>query len=239
MSQPSKPNMSGVIVLDKPRGPTSMSMVNMIRRKCHKTKTGHAGTLDPLATGVLVLGVGKMTKQLGKMMATDKAYETVIDLSGVTAGHDEETEPEAVVIETTPTDSQIHDAVASFKGEITQSPPIHSAVKVGGQRAYKVARMGEDVNLKSRQVMVYDIRVVNYEWPLVTIHIECAKGFYVRSLARDLGKVLGTGGYCKSIKRTAVGPFTLEMAWQLEDLPEFLAEDELLTPLQVETLLQG
>ena len=85
--------MSGVIVLDKPRGPTSMSMVNMIRRKCHKSKTGHAGTLDPLATGVLVLGIGQMTKQLGKLMATNKAYETVIDLSGVTDGHDEESEP--------------------------------------------------------------------------------------------------------------------------------------------------
>lgn len=230
--------MSGVIVLDKPRGPTSMSMVNMIRRKCHKSKTGHAGTLDPLATGVLVLGIGQMTKQLGKLMATNKAYETVIDLSGVTDGHDEESEPKIIEIESVPTDLQVHDAVASFKGEISQAPPIHSAIKVGGQRAYKVARAGEDVKLKPRQVMVYDIKVLEYAWPLVTISIECAKGFYVRSLARDLGEVLGTGGYCKSIRRKAVGPFTLEQAWQLEDLPEYLTEDDLLTPDQVETMLQ-
>lgn len=230
--------MNGVIVLDKPRGPTSMSMVNMIRRKCHKTKTGHAGTLDPLATGVLVLGIGKMTKQLGNLMATDKGYETVIDLSGVTAGHDEESEPELVNVASIPTESQIIEGVATFKGEIAQAPPMHSAVKVGGQRAYKVARTGENVELKPRQVMVHDINVIHYEWPTVTIQIKCAKGFYVRSLARDLGEVLGTGGYCKSIRRTAVGPFTLEMAWQLEDLPEFLTEEDLLTPQQVAHLLQ-
>ncbi len=230
--------MSGVIVLDKPRGPTSMSMVNMIRRKCHKTKTGHAGTLDPLATGVLVLGVGKMTKQLGNMMATDKAYETVIDLSGITAGHDEESEPEQVEVDSIPTESQVEDAVASFKGEIAQAPPIHSAVKVGGQRAYKVARTGEQVALKPRQVMVHDISVTQYEWPLVTIQIKCAKGFYVRSLARDLGEALGTGGYCKSIRRTAVGPFSIENAWQLEDLPQYLSQGDLLSPEEVSQLLQ-
>ncbi len=239
MSQPSKPSINGVIVLDKPRGPTSMSMVNMIRRKCHKTKTGHAGTLDPLATGVLVLGIGKMTKQLGDMMATDKAYETVINLSGITAGHDEESEPEPVNIDAIPSESDVVDAVSTFKGEIAQAPPIHSAVKVGGQRSYKVARTGVQVGLKPRQVMVHNISVTHYEWPLVTIKIECAKGFYVRSLARDLGKALGTGGYCKFIRRTAVGPFTIENAWQLEDLPEFLSQDDLLTPEMVGQMLQG
>ena len=237
MNQPSKPDIHGVIVIDKPRGPTSMSMVNLIRRKCCKAKTGHAGTLDPLATGVLVLGVGSMTKKLGQMMDTEKRYTTVIDLSATTAGHDAESPREEVQVDIVPTLDEVSFIVETFTGEIMQAPPIFSAVKVGGHRAYAVARKGKEVKLEPRKATVHAIEVIDYTWPLVTIDITCEKGFYVRSLARDLGKKLKVGGYCTEIRRTAVGPFTLEVAKQLENLPEFLTQDELISPAQVSALL--
>jgi len=237
MEQPSKPELHGVIVIDKPLGPTSMSMVNLIRRKCMKAKTGHAGTLDPLATGVLVLGVGKMTKKLGQMMETNKRYTTVIDLSATTAGHDAESPREEVQVDHAPTNSEVEDAVQSFAGEIMQVPPIFSAVKIDGHRAYAVARKGKEVKLEPRKVTVFSIETLSYSWPFVTIDIKCAKGFYVRSLARDLGKKLKVGGYCTEIRRTEVGRFTLEIAKQLESLPEFLTQEDLISPAQVSELL--
>jgi len=237
MEQPSKSDLCGVIVIDKPRGPTSMSMVNLIRRKCHKTKTGHAGTLDPLATGVLVLGIGKMTKKLGQMMNTAKRYTTVIDLSATTAGHDSESPREEIEIASIPTQEEVTSAVQTFSGNFMQVPPKFSAVKVGGHRAYAIARKGIDVTIEPRQVTIHNISVSSYSWPLVTIDISCAKGFYVRSLARDLGKQLGTGGYCTEIRRTEVGRFTLAIAKQLENLPEFLTQDDLISPNQVSELL--
>jgi tRNA pseudouridine55 synthase len=238
MDAPSKPELNGVIVIDKPRGPTSMSMVNLVRRKCHKRKTGHAGTLDPLATGVLVLGVGTMTKKLGQLMNTDKRYTTTIDLSATTVGHDAETERVEVEVNNIPTQEEVSTAVSTFTGEIMQAPPIFSAVKVDGQRAYAVARKGIDIKLEPRKVTVHSIELLNYEWPLVTIDLACAKGFYVRSLARDLGKKLGIGGYCTEIRRTEVGKFTLEISKQLESLPEFLTQAELISPDQVSAMLE-
>ncbi|MDP7005257.1 MAG: tRNA pseudouridine(55) synthase TruB [Phycisphaerales bacterium] len=232
-----KPQLNGVIVIDKPRGPTSMSMVNLVRRKCHKTKTGHAGTLDPLATGVLVLGVGKMTKKLGQMMDTDKRYTTVIDLSAVTKGHDAESEREEIYIEKIPTNEEIEMAVKSFSGEIMQSPPVYSAVKVDGRRAYSFARKGKEVKLKPRKIVVHKISVIEYKWPTVKIDISCGKGFYVRSLARDLGEQLNVGGYCVEIRRTEVGPFTLLEAKQLESLPEFLTQNDLIQSEKVQEML--
>ena len=200
-------------------------------------KTGHAGTLDPLATGVLVLGVGKMTKKLGQMMNTDKRYTTVIDLSATTAGHDAESPREEVDIERVPTLEEVEQAAQTFSGEIMQTPPIFSAIKVDGHRAYAVARKGKEVKLKPRKVTVHVIQVVKYTWPLVTIDIKCAKGFYVRALARDLGRTLSVGGYCTMIRRTEVGRFTLDIAKQLENLPEFLTQEDLLSPDRVSELL--
>ncbi len=235
--EPPKPDLCGVIVIDKPLGPTSMSMVNLVRRKCKKVKTGHAGTLDPLATGVLVLGVGKMTKKLGLMMDTHKRYTTIIDLSATTGGHDAESPREEVTIDRPPTLGEVEQAVQTFSGEIMQAPPIFSAVKVDGHRAYAMARKGKDVKIAPRKVTVHAIEVKSYEWPFVTIDIKCAKGFYVRSLARDLGKKLDVGGYCTVIRRTEVGRFTLDFAKQLENLPEFLTQEDLISPDLVSTLL--
>ena len=214
-----------------------MSMVNLIRRKCYKRKTGHAGTLDPLATGVLVLGIGTMTKKLGQMMDTDKQYTTVIDLSATTAGHDAESERIEVQVDSIPTTEEVQEVVNSFSGTIMQAPPIFSAVKVDGHRAYSVARKGKEVHLEPRSVTVHSISMRRYDWPFVTIEIECAKGFYVRSLARDVGEKLSVGGYCTEIRRTAVGAFSLESAWQLEDLPDFLTQEHLIHPEKVSELL--
>ena len=237
MEQPSKSDLCGVIVIDKPRGPTSMSMVNLVRRKCRKAKTGHAGTLDPLATGVLVLGVGKMTKKLGQMMDTHKRYTTSIDLSATTAGHDSEYPRQEVSVPSVPKIEEIEKAVATFNGEVMQAPPIFSAIKVDGHRAYAEARKGKEFTLEPRKVTVHAIRVLEFEWPIVKIDIQCAKGFYVRSLARDLGKMLGTGGYCLEIHRTEVGKFTLDIAKKLEELPEFLSQEDLISPDQVSEML--
>ena len=234
-----KPDLHGVLVIDKPRGPTSMSMVNLVRRKCKKVKTGHAGTLDPLATGVLVLGVGSMTKKLSELMVTDKQYTTVINLEAMTAGHDAETPPKFVDIKKIPTQQEVASAVATFEGEINQIPPMHSAVKIDGHRAYALARKGQKIEMPPRKVEVHEIKVTAYEWPIVAISILCSKGFYVRSLARDLGIKLNTGGYCTDIRRTAVGSFTLEHAHQLESLPEWLSADDLISPHQVDLMLQG
>jgi tRNA pseudouridine55 synthase len=178
-----------------------------------------------------------MTKRLGELMNTVKRYTTVIDLSATTVGHDAETPPIEVEVNKIPTDSELESAVQSFHGTIMQSPPIFSAVKVDGRRAYAAARKGEVVTIEPRPVVVRDISVIAYDWPTVKIDIECEKGFYVRSLARDLGKALHIGGFCLEIRRTAVGPFTIEMATALEDLPEIITQEDLVLPDQVDQLL--
>jgi len=242
MEQLEKPNLSGVLVIDKPRGPTSMSMVNLVRRRAsesreNRVRTGHAGTLDPLATGVLVLGLGKMTKRLGELTLTNKRYTTVIDLSATTAGHDDESPREEVQVSNPPDRQTINKTLETFHGTILQRPPIFSAVKVDGHRAYAIARKGKEVVIKPREVEVFDISLLEYSWPILTIEIACAKGFYVRSLARDLGEKLGTGGYCKEIRRTEVGPFTLEHAHVLENLPEEITQEILILPSAVDQML--
>lgn len=233
------PDIHGVIAIDKPRGPTSMSMVNLIRRRSGRVKTGHAGTLDPLATGVLVLGLGSMTKRLGELTNTIKRYTTVIDLSATTIGHDAETPPIDIEVTHVPSSTEVETAVQRFHGAFMQSPPIFSAVKVDGRRAYAAARKGEVITIDPRPVVVNEISVIAYDWPTITIEIECEKGFYVRSLARDLGRALNVGGYCLEIRRSAVGPFTLEMAIALEDLPDIISQEDLVQPDQVDQLLSS
>lgn len=227
MGSPDNP-ISGVFVLDKPLGVTSMQAVATVRRRAGRAKTGHAGTLDPLATGVLVLGIGKATKSLAALMGTPKRYHTTIDLSGVTAGHDLESEPEPVTIDQPPDEVAIATALEAFRGAFMQVPPAHSAVRVDGKRAYKGARKGAPPAIEPRPVVVHELDLLTYEWPRVELAIHCEKGFYVRSLARDLGAALGTGGYCTAIRRTAVGPFNLEEATSLDDVPEALAPDDLI-----------
>ncbi len=229
VNKPPRPRTTGVIVIDKPKGITSMGAVAGVRRRAGGAKTGHAGTLDPLATGVLVMALGKATKIIDKLMATEKRYHTVIDLSAFTATDDREGEREEVEVDEPPSRADVGEALAHFRGPIMQRPPAHSAVKIDGRRSYKLARQGEGPEPKAREVVMHSLELVSYDWPLVELSLHCGKGMYVRSLARDLGGVLATGGHCASIRRTAVGPFTIEEATKLDDVPEPLVEEHLIS----------
>jgi tRNA pseudouridine55 synthase len=218
----------GILVVDKPAGISSMGVVARVRRWAGGARCGHAGTLDPLATGVLVVGLGRATKVLDRFMRTDKRYATTIDLGAFTATDDREGDREPVEVAVPPAGEAIERALRTFVGSFEQRPPRFSAVKVDGRRAYRVARRGGDLEVAPRRVVVRAIDLVAYEWPLVTVAIDCAKGFYVRSFARDLGRTLGTGGHCATLRRTAVGPFTEAMAIRLDDVPEPLDQTHLI-----------
>jgi len=211
-----------------------MRVVERVRRAAGGVRCGHAGTLDPLASGLLVIGLGSCTKRLGQWMAGDKRYESVMDLSAFTATDDSEGTLEVVDIAAPPARAQVENAVRSFVGEIMQAPPAFSAVKIAGRRAYDMARRemraGGDVGSvqpQPRAVRVHAIDVVAWDWPLLTVRIHCDKGFYVRSLARDLGRALGTGGFCRSIRRTWSAPFRVEDALALDALPQRLRQEQL------------
>jgi len=216
-----------VIVIDKPLGPTSMRVVERVRRAAGGARCGHAGTLDPLATGVLVVALGRATRDIDRLMAGPKRYETEIDLSATTATLDAEGAPCEVVIERVPTRDDLDRALASMRGAFMQTPPAYSAVKIGGRRAYKLARAGRAEEPPPREVFVHELEVERFEFPFVRLRLRCEKGFYVRSLARDLGRALRTGGYCRSIRRIAVEPYTLSDAVPLDELPPILGPEHL------------
>jgi tRNA pseudouridine55 synthase len=220
--------MSGVLPVDKPVGPTSMEVVARVRRLAGGVRTGHAGTLDPLASGVLILLLGPATRGAGRLMDTPKRYDTTIDLSSFTDTDDLEGAPKAVEVAAPPAAHVVAGALVRFTGSVRQRPPAYSAVKLGGRRAYALARRGAAPELAERRVRVHRIDLIEYRWPLLRIDLWCDKGFYVRSLARDLGVALGTGGHCRVIRRTAVGPFTVEGA---------VAFDSLIEPLKAVDLI--
>ena len=218
----------GLIIVDKPAGMTSHDVVSRVRRIAGTRRVGHAGTLDPMATGVLVLGVERSTKLLNYLSLTDKAYLATIRLGTATTTDDREGE---TVFEADPdqldaiTDAAIEDAMTGLRGEIEQRPASVSAIKVAGRRAYDRVRDGEDVELAARPVTVSRFEVCG---PLrrspraldLDVVVECSSGTYVRALARDLGAALGVGGHLTSLRRTRVGPFTLEQSAALESLAE-------------------
>lgn len=220
--------MFGFYNVNKPRGPTSHDIVAGIRRMLpRRTKVGHAGTLDPFAGGVLVIGVGPATRLTTYVQASPKRYRAGLVLGEVSDSHD----PEGVITPVEgakPVSAGVVDrAVRAMVGEIRQVPPSHSAVHVDGRRAYEFARSGRAVKLEARPVTIHAMDVVRYDWPALTLDIRCSSGTYIRSIARDLGDALGVGAYCKALVRTAVGEFTLEDAINLPDLD---AEGSLLPP---------
>lgn len=212
----------GLVVVDKPGGMTSHDVVGRVRRLAGTRKVGHAGTLDPMATGVLVLGVDRATRLLGHLTLTEKAYDATIRLGVATTTDDAEGE----VLATAPTDGVTPDAVraalAGFVGEIDQVPTAVSAVKVDGRRAYERVRAGEQVELRSRRVTVHELVVHAVEGPDVRVSLRCSSGTYVRAIARDLGTALGVGGHLTALRRTAVGGFGLDAARTLDQLEEEL-----------------
>ena len=218
---------SGLLIVDKPTGLSSMDVVRRVRRAAGGVKTGHAGTLDPLATGVMICCLGQATKAVPALMDLRKCYEATVDLSAFTSTDDAEGEREEVTVATVPTDASLRAACDAFIGEVSQVPPAYSAVKVGGQRAYDAARQGETVSLSARSVRIDALDIITYDWPLVHLRITCGKGTYVRSLARDIGLALGTGGHITALRRTAVGDYSLSHAVPIERCEEPIDADAL------------
>jgi tRNA pseudouridine55 synthase len=216
----------GVVVVDKPAGMTSHDVVSHVRRLAGTRKVGHAGTLDPMATGVLVVGIGRATRLLGHLQLGDKAYDATIRLGVATTTDDAEGEVVASAPADGIADHAIREAVGGMVGEIDQVPAAVSAVKVGGRRAYARVRAGEQVELAARRVRIdaIDVRAIEHDEHAnvtdVTIGVHCSAGTYIRSIARDLGTALGVGGHLTSLRRTAVGPFGLDEAHTLEHLDE-------------------
>lgn len=203
--------MNGFLVIDKPGGMTSRDVVNIAQRWFpRKTKIGHTGTLDPLATGVLVLCVGTATKLADRVQAMGKTYRTRILLGFTSDTDDADGKLTPSPAGDVPTEAAIRELLPQFIGEIRQMPPAVSALKVQGQRAYDLVRRGVDVQLEARTVRVDAIRLLSYEWPHLDLEIDCGKGTYIRSIARDLGEKLGCGGLVQTLRRTRVGIFNVE-----------------------------
>jgi len=213
---------SGLVVVDKPGGMTSHDVVSRARKALGTRKVGHAGTLDPMATGVLVLGINRATRLLGHLMLTDKAYDATIRLGASTTTDDAEGEVVTTASAAALDADGVRQALARFVGEIQQVPTAVSAIKVDGKRAYQRVRDGEDVVLEPRAVTVHaldmqDVRRVD-DWVDVDVSLRCSSGTYVRAIARDLGSDLEVGGHLTALRRTAVGPFALAEASDLDDL---------------------
>jgi tRNA pseudouridine55 synthase len=218
--------MHGILLIDKPKTWTSFDVVNYVRKfvaeragtKPKNTKVGHTGTLDPMATGLLVLVVGKeYTKRAGEFSKLDKTYEVTMKLGQTSTTADEEGEKIAVS-DTIPTEKAVQEALQAFTGEIMQVPPQFSAMKVNGQRAYKLARAGKTVELEARPVTVHSTRFVSYDYPFVNFISHVSSGTYIRSLVEDLGKELGTGAYMSDLRRTAVGTFDITDSIPIEGI---------------------
>lgn len=218
--------IEGVLVIDKPLGMSSMQVCAKVRGKLRaggapkRVKVGHGGTLDPLASGVLVVLVGKATKRCEQVMAGVKTYETTVDLSRLSDTDDLEGEMTAVEVGEIPTRERVEGACAAWVGTVMQRPPAYSAIKVGGRRAYALARKGEAVELEARPVRIDAIEVLGYAWPVLELRVTCGKGTYIRSLGRDIGAGMGVGGVLTALRRTRVGAFTLGEAVTLGELPD-------------------
>ena len=213
----------GLVVIDKPGGLTSHGVVARVRRLAGTRKVGHAGTLDPMATGVLVVGVGRATRLLGHLMLTEKAYDATVRLGVSTTTDDAEGEVVASADTGHLDEATVREAFAAFTGEIEQVPSAVSAVKVDGKRAYARVREGEDVDLAARRVTVHELVVREVRGEEVDLSLRCSSGTYVRAIARDAGAALGVGGHLTALRRTAVGPFGLDRARTLEQLADDFA----------------
>jgi tRNA pseudouridine55 synthase len=221
--------LDGFINLCKPAGPTSHDLVSAVRRRLGTRRVGHAGTLDPLAEGVLPLALGRATRLVDLLAEADKEYQAEIELGRRTSTDDAEGE----LLSSRPVPryaaAELDAALAGFVGQIQQVPPGFSALKVGGQRAYSLARAGQRPVLAARAVQIFALERRAWEWPVLTVRLRCSKGTYVRALARDLGERLGVGGALRRLVRLRVGSFTLAEAVSLEELDR-LGERAVLPP---------
>ncbi len=220
MSQPASPDPGQLILIDKPLTWTSFDVVNKLKYAGKFKKIGHAGTLDPLATGLLILCTGKMTKQIDQYQAQEKEYTGTLVLGKTTPSVDLETAFDAEFDTTGITPDQVQEAARQLTGNILQVPPIYSAIRVGGERLYEKARRGETADIKSREVTVSVFEVNAERFPEVDFRIVCTKGTYIRSLVRDLGLLLNNGAYMSALRRTRIGDFRVEDADTIEEFIE-------------------
>jgi tRNA pseudouridine55 synthase len=212
---------NSVLLIDKPTGMTSFGVVARVRRKLSqqlgkKAKVGHTGTLDPFATGLMIIVTGKECRNAGTYSKLDKVYEATVHLGQTSSTGDPEGEL-TVVNDNQPTLDAVNDALSQFIGEIQQTPPIYSAIKINGQRAYKLARKGEAVEMPVRTVTIFSLELIDYTYPELKICVHVSSGTYIRTLAEDLGKVLGTGAYCTQLRRTKIADFSIDDSVQLSD----------------------
>ena len=231
-----------IILIDKPAGISSFGVVAKVRGRLkaefgHKVKVGHTGTLDPFATGLLILLSGKMTKRSNEFLKHDKVYEATLKLGYTSTTGDPEGEIQeyfnsgprpsgpspradgansrAAALRNAPNQNILESTIKSFVGEITQTPPKFSAIKISGQRAYKLARKGEDFEIPSRKVTIYSIEILDYNYPELKIRCHVSSGTYIRTLAEDIGKALGTGAYLTALRRTKIADYDVESAEKL------------------------
>ncbi len=207
-----------VLLLNKPLRWTSFDVVRKIRNKLKTKKIGHAGTLDPLATGLLILCVGSFTKRIEEFQAQEKEYTGTLVLGQTTESYDMETAPTDVVEFGHLLDTQIINATRKFFGNIKQRPPLHSAIRINGKRAYDFARKGKEIELPLRDVEIKEFEIVEINKPFVKFRVVCSKGTYIRSLAHDFGQELGVGAYLSQLCRTRIGDFKLENALEVDQI---------------------
>lgn len=207
-----------VLLVNKPLEWTSFDVIRKLRGRLKIKKIGHAGTLDPLATGLLIICTGKMTKKIDEYQGQEKEYTGKFTLGKTTPSYDLETEVNEIHDISHLTEEQIIAATKRFLGEIDQVPPMHSAIKVDGKRAYELARKGDVAELKSRKVTISTFDITSISLPEVSFRVVCTKGTYIRSLARDFGQALGVGAYLAKLCRTRIGAFRLEDALEIEDI---------------------
>jgi tRNA pseudouridine55 synthase len=209
---------SRVLLVNKPLTWTSFDVVNKLRYKLKMKKIGHAGTLDPLATGLLIICTGKMTKQIETFMGFEKEYTGKFIIGQTTPSFDLETLVSDPIDISHITPEDIHQAAATFVGTNQQLPPAHSAIRIGGKRAYQFARQGKEVELKPREIVISTFEITKIALPEISFRIVCSKGTYIRSIARDFGKALKTGAYLAALCRTRIGDFSLTDALEIEDI---------------------
>jgi tRNA pseudouridine55 synthase len=214
----SSPEVGRVLLVNKPLQWTSFDVVNKLRYKLKIKKVGHAGTLDPLATGLLIICTGQFTKRIEEFQAQEKEYTGEFVIGQTTPSHDLETEVSQAVDCSQLLEEQIYAAAKKLTGTFQQVPPLHSAIKVDGKRAYKFARKGKEIELKPREVTVSVFEITKIQIPVIGFRIVCSKGTYIRSLARDFGNDLRVGAYLSSLCRTRIGDFKLVDAKTLEEI---------------------
>lgn len=212
------PRFHGILVVDKPAGWTSHDVVARVRRLLHQRQVGHAGTLDPAATGVLPIAVGSATKVVEYLSNASKTYLAEITFGVETDSHDGDGQLVRVADASALTEDDVRKALLNWRGDIDQVPPMHAAIRVSGRRLYEHARVGNEVERPARRIIMYQLELLDWSPPVATLFVDCSKGTYVRALARDLGDQLEVGAYLSDLVRCRTGPFDLSQAWTLDEL---------------------